>query len=285
MPSTAVKNKLLVFLNLDGWGISLNTENNAIRKAQIPGFKNLVNNFPATVLEGWDFELSRTYRSMGCSCHPESEVQSPISVAKIISQFNLRQLRIASSSDFPLVSTFFNQSSSRLTGEDWLIVDNRRRLLKSFFNSNDLVDTLIKNIKSNSYNFIFSCISEIGQEVLKGDFLSVISAVENVSAYLDKIATAVLEVDGVLIVSSAYGGAEDVFNIGTGLANKKRTKNNVPLLIIGSNFMGKTIGLKEAPNNDLSLLSPQGNYLKIAPSILKILNLPLSSSMKEDSFI
>ncbi len=115
--------------------------------------------------------------------------------------------------------------------------------------------------------------------------MSVISAVENVSAYLDKIATAVLEVDGVLIVSSAYGGAEDVFNIGTGLANKKRTKNNVPLLIIGSNFMGKTIGLKEAPNNDLSLLSPQGNYLKIAPSILKILNLPLSSSMKEDSFI
>ena len=285
MPKVAIKNRLLVFLNLDGWGISLNTENNAIRKAQIPGFKNLVNSFPATVLEGWDFDLSQTYKALGSACHPEQVEPSQLSIAKIISKFDLKQLRLANSNDFPLVSSFFNQSSSRLKGEDWLIVDKNPRFLKSLLNQNELLETLIKKIKSNDYNFIFSSVSEIGQEVLKGDFLSVISAVENVSSYLDRIAKIVLDLDGVLMISSAYGGAEDVFNMGTGLANKKRTKNNVPLLIIGQNFMGKTIGLKEAPNNDLSLLSPQGTYLNIAPTILKILNLPSGSRMKESSLI
>jgi len=86
-------------------------------------------------------------------------------------------------------------------------------------------------------------------------------------------------------VTSAYGGAEDVYNIGTGLANKKRTKNHVPFLIIGQSFEGKTIGLKEAPNNDLSLLNPQGNYTSIAPTILKILNLPRTSSMGDNGFV
>ncbi|HOZ53124.1 MAG TPA: hypothetical protein PK142_00410 [bacterium] len=287
MGKSDIKNKLAVFLTIDGWGISLNTENNAIRKANIPGFKNLVANFPATVIETPDLELSDVYRSFGLGIDIKSSgnYEKSVSVSKIISQFDLNQLKISASCDFPLISTFFNNSLERYPNEDWIIVDKKKSPLLSFFGKDALVDELIKNIKSNKYNFISSCLSEIGLEVLGGNFLSIISAVENISESLEKIAKAVLEVDGVLIITSAYGGAEDAYNIGTGLANKKRTKNNVPFLIIGQSFEGKTIGLKEAPNNDLSLLNPQGNYMSIAPTILKILNLPIASSMSDNSFV
>lgn len=287
MSQVDIKNKLVVFLTIDGWGISLNTENNAIRKANIPGFKNLVANFPATVIENPDLELSNIYRSfgLGLDLKKNNNYESLVSVSKIISQFNLKQLKISESQDFPLISTFFNNSLDRFFEEDWLIVDRKKNSLLPFFNKDNLLSELIKNIKLNKYNFIFSCLSEIGREVLNGSFLSTISAVENISYSLEKIAQAVLEVGGVLIVSSAYGGAEDFYNIGTDLANKKRTKNNVPFLIIGQKFEGKTIGLKEAPNNDLSLLSSQGSYLNIASTILKIFNLPLASSMNDSNFI
>jgi 2,3-bisphosphoglycerate-independent phosphoglycerate mutase len=287
MKKIDIKNKLVVFLTIDGWGISLNTENNAIRKANIPGFKNLVANFPAIVIESPDLELSSIYKSfgLGVDLKTYNNTEKFVSVSKIISQFNLSQLKISASQDFPLISTFFNNSLERYSNEDWIIVDKKKNPLLSFFGKDALVDELIKNIKLNKYNFIFSCLSEIGLEVLNGNFLSTISAVENISESLEKIAKAVLEVDGVLVITSAYGGAEDVYNIGTGMANKKRTKNCVPFLIIGQNFEGKTIGLKEAPNNDLSLLNSQGNYMSVAPTILKILNLPITSSMSDDSFI
>lgn len=287
MSKPDIKNKLVVFLTIDGWGISLNTENNAIRKANIPGFKNLVANFPATVIENPNLELSSIYKSFGLGLDASScnNHEKFVSVSKIISQFDLNQLKISASCVFPLISTFFNNSLDRYPNEDWIIVDKKKNPLLSFFGKDALVDELIKNIKINKYNFIFSCLSEIGLEVLSGNFLSTISAVENISESLEKIAKAVLEVDGVLVITSAYGGAEDVYNVGTGLANKKRTKNYVPFLIIGQNFEGKTIGLKEAPNNDLSLLSPQGNYMSIAPTILKLLNLPIASSMSDNSFV
>jgi len=287
MKKIDIKNKLVVFLTIDGWGISLNTENNAIRKANISGFKNLVANFPATVIEVPDLSLSDTYKSFGLGLDVEAcgDCKKFVSVSKVISQFDLNQLKISASCDFPLISTFFNNSLDRYPNEDWVIIDKKKNSLLSFFGKDFLVDELIKNIKKNKYNFIFSCLSEIGSEVLNGNFLSTISAIENISESLEKISKAVLEMDGVLVVTSAYGGAEDVYNIGTGLANKKRTKNHVPFLIIGQSFEGKTIGLKEAPNNDLSLLNPQGNYTSIAPTILKILNLPRTSSMGDNGFV
>jgi len=278
--------KLLVFLTIDAWAVSHNIENNAIRKAHIPGFKNLIAAYPATVIKMPGLSNSLNYKSIGAGMEIlDSNNLSINSISKIISHANLNQLKIANSQDFPLLSVFFNNSSERFLNEDWLIVDNKKNNYLPFLNKNNLLDELIRSIKSKRYNFIFSSFSEISNSVLSGDFLSVVSAVENVSSYLEKIAKIVLDFNGTLIVSSAYGGAEDVYNIGTGIANKKRTNNLVPLLIISHKYHGKSIGLDEAPNNDISLLSSQGSFLDIAPTILNLLNLDIPPEMKGESFI
>lgn len=280
------KNKLVVLISIDGWGISLNTENNAIRKAQINGFKNLILNFPATVISMPGLSDSENYTLIGSGQkNLENDISSHLSISKTISQANLSQLKVSSSNDFPLISVFFNNSDDRLLGEDWIILDNKKNIFSSLLNENFLVKNLIKFIKSNCYNFIFSSLSDISSEIFKGDFLNTVLAVEKVSDYLEKISKAVLDVDGVLIITSTYGGAEDVYNIGTGLPNKKRTNNPVPFLIIGRDYQGRTIGLEEAPNNDLSLLNPKRSYIDIAPTILEILGLPIPSGMIGKSFL
>ncbi|HPT08729.1 MAG TPA: hypothetical protein PLE28_03505 [bacterium] len=279
-------NKLVVLLSLDAWGVSLNTENNAIRKAKIGGFKNLVASYPSTVITmpGLNDSLNYKLLGSGISNYKEENLMT-LSLSKIISQAGLKQLKISSSNDFPLISVFFNNSSNQFDNEDWMIIDNDNNNLLSFFNLNNLEKKLIKQIELENYNFIFSVLPNIKQELFKGDFASTISAIEKVSEFLEKIAQVVLEKNGVLIITSTYGGAEDVFNIGTGIYNKKRSDNAVPLLIIGHEYQGRSISLQEAPNNDLSLLSPQGSYLDISPTILKILNLPIPPEMTGKSFI
>ena len=94
-----------------------------------------------------------------------------------------------------------------------------------------------------------------------------------------------MEEDGVLIVLGSFGVAEDVFNVNTKIPNLKKTNNPVPLLIVGNDFQGKTIGLEEAPNNDLSLIKSQGDFSDIAPTILIIMNLEIPTEMTGESFI
>lgn len=280
-------NKLLVLLTVDAWGISLNIDNNAIRKAQIPAFKNLVLNYPATVISVSGLKDSESYRLLGLS-RSKFDPTEPnyLSLSKIISQAKMSQLKIAPSSVFPLISVFFNNQEERFLGEDWYIMSPKKDNFFSFLQGDDLnVGKLIKRIKSGSYNFIFSSLPMLSQEFFKGDFSSTVTAVEKATRLIDSIAQAVLSVNGVLIVTSTYGGAEDVYNIQTNLANKKRTSNAVPFLLIAKDYQGKTIGLKEAPNNDISLLKAQGSYLDVAPTILKILGLDIPEEMEGKSLI
>lgn len=279
-------NKLVVLITVDAWGVSLNIDNNAIRKADILAFKNFVLNYPATVISPPKLRDSENYRLLGLSqsSFDASQPTAP-SLAKIISQAGLSQLKIAPSSVFPLVSSFFNNQEEQLLGEDWCIM-NKTKNLFSFWREDDFdIKKLIKKIKSKSYNFIFSSLPFLSQEVFRGDFLATVAAVERASRLLNEISQAVLSEGGVLIITSTYGGAEDVFNIQTNLANKKRSENNVPFLLIGKDYQGKTIGLKEAPNNDISLLPAQGSYLDIAPTILRILDLDVPESMQGKSFV
>ncbi|PKM91713.1 hypothetical protein CVU82_00705 [Candidatus Falkowbacteria bacterium HGW-Falkowbacteria-1] len=280
------KKKTVVLLTINAWGVSSDVENNAIRKAKIEDFKDLVASYPSTIIKTCSDKLSENYRILGLGLKSDNYFYNKNSLSKIIDQNNFSQIKIADSENFPLVSVFFNNQEEKFINEDWKIVKNKKALSDLFFSVDEkIIKETVSTIKSGKYDFIFSNLSEMGDAALSGDFGQTISAVEKTSLGLKKIANAVLEEEGTLIVLGAYGAAEDVFNVNTKISNFSKTSNPVPFLIVGKDYQGKTIGLEEAPNNDLSLIKTQGDFSDIAPTVLKIMGLDIYPEMTGESFV
>lgn len=283
-PSPRASRHPVVLLLLDGWGVSETRENNAIRQAEIPNFKNLVAHYPAAVISGSPKKDSANYAMIGSS----SLDLGNDSLSKIISDFHFKQIKIAETEKFALVSNFFNNSEERFPGEDYDLVPS----VVSNYDDIDIkmataevIKHLNKALKSNRYDFILLSLANIDSVSHSGDFAKTIKAIEYVDQSLKKIAQAVLNQKGILLITSSHGYAEQVFDLQTDLATKENTDNPVPFIIVGEEYAGKTIGLEEAPANDLSLLDPIGSLLDISPTILHIMGLDVPESMQGKSLI
>jgi len=88
-----------------------------------------------------------------------------------------------------------------------------------------------------------------------------------------------LDKNGAVLVTADHGNAEMMFNMQTGMIDKEHTANPVPFILVGRQFEGKTIGFKEIPGSDLSLVKPQGILSDVAPTVLKIMGLPKPKEM------
>jgi len=274
----------VVLLLLDGWGISVTRENNAIRQAIIPNFKNLVAHYPAAVIAGSSKKDSINYPMMGAgSTNLESD-----SLSKIIAANHLKQIKIAETEKFALVSIFFNNSELQLPGEDYDLVPSP---VKTTFDINikmatpEVIKHLDKALKSDLYDFIFLSLANIDNVSHLGDFKNTIKAIEFIDRSLKKITQLVLNHKGILLITSSHGYAEQVFDLQTDLATTENTANPVPFIIVGEEYDGKTIGLEDAPANDLSLLEPVGSILDISPTILHILGIDVPTTMEGKSLI
>jgi 2,3-bisphosphoglycerate-independent phosphoglycerate mutase len=270
------KQSLVVLLLLDGWGVSKSRDNNAIRQAKIPNFKRLVSHYPAAIISGSQQKDSVNYSALG------------LGLSKIISDSKLNQLKIAETEKFALVSNFLNDTELPFLGEDWELVPaktgntNEQKMKMA---TGDVLRELNKKIKEKKYNFVLLSPANIDGLKKDGNMPRAISVVEYLDRVIGKISDMVLEHHGVLLVSSTHGYIEEIFDIATDTPKKGNNNNSVPFIIVGEKYAGKTIGFKEAPANDLSLLEPVGNLFDIAPTILKLLNLKQPPEMKGKSLI
>jgi 2,3-bisphosphoglycerate-independent phosphoglycerate mutase len=89
-----------------------------------------------------------------------------------------------------------------------------------------------------------------------------IKAVETVDECLGKVIAAALKKGGAVVVTADHGNAEQMFDAQTQQAHTAHTINLVPLIIAAENLRGKTIKL------------PEGVLGDVAPTILRLLNLP-----------
>jgi 2,3-bisphosphoglycerate-independent phosphoglycerate mutase len=89
----------------------------------------------------------------------------------------------------------------------------------------------------------------------------------------------VLAKGGVMLVTADHGNAEVTVNLQTAEKDKEHSTNPVPLLIVGAEYKGQAGPAGDAPDGDLSLMQPVGILADVAPTVLKILELPQPESM------
>lgn len=262
------KNGPLVLLMLDGLGIAPDSEGNAISQAKLPFFKELVAKYPSTVLSvpaehGQKIaNPALCYSVLGSGSFPLKKKIS--SFLGSLTLNNKKWKVLAETERIPLVGFFLN-------GRKKISADHCLWIKEDGFSESSR--ETIKQLKAGKIDFLGIFSAQLENASRSGDLSSAIAKAEDIDPWLAKITKIILEKDGTMLLSAAFGKAESTIDVKTDKADKSNTLNPVPFIVIGKEFEGKTFGFPEAPGNDLSTISPVGTLADIAPTILSILNI------------
>ncbi len=265
MTPVKVPIKKLIFVILGGWGVRAEGEDNAFSEAKTLYFKELLANYPAAVLS--------------VPAGPRRERFSAISgqppFLQALVEADARQLFISETeraaylfetlrSHIPASSRdSFIISPSMLGGYE----DEPVGVIK------ELETQAVKALRSKNHDFVALDLSTVDLMMEHGDINSIGKTIARVDETLRKIGEIALDKDWVLVIASYGGNAERIKDIALDMDDRRLTNSPVPLLIVGRDFYGRSLGSADAPSGDLSTLSPVGNLSDIGPAILDLMGL------------
>lgn len=234
--------------------------------------------FEDTTFTGWSRPIIDNLYFVGMSNYekgfpsriafPPDNIVNPL--GKIISENNLRQLRIAESEKFPHVTYFMNgRNQKQSPGEDWVEVPSPRDVStydqKPEMSAKMVTDVVIEKINSETYDFIvinFANADMVGHTGMIGP---TVKAMEIIDECIGRIIEATLNKKGALIITADHGNAEELVNQQTGQVDTQHSTNPVPLLIVK----------RDLEPRELSF----GILADVAPTILAMLGLEKPQDM------
>jgi 2,3-bisphosphoglycerate-independent phosphoglycerate mutase len=217
---------------------------------------------------------------------PSEKIEN--SLSKILSDLGLKQLHIAETEKYAHVTYFFNGGKEEpFWGEDNVVVLSPQvssYAEKPEMSALEVTKKLIQEISRDEYDFIVCNFANTDMVGHTGNLKAVIQAVECVDQCLKKIVDQILLKNGIILITADHGNAEEVINLYTGEIDKEHSVNPVPFILIGKQWEGEAKKLSRI-NPDLSGLISTGVLADIAPTILKIMNIPEPEEMTGNSLI
>ena len=261
--------KPLFLLLLDGWGIAGSSEANPISSAKKPYLDKIMAEYPATSLQSGPGDLNQRYQDFGAN----GVLTSAASAAGI------KQLKIFTGERLAALTYFFNgRREEKAAGEDWLSIssENSQHQLDYFLGLKRTMAAALKALKEGGYSLIIVSCPIMDSLATAGEKERIAKALTAIDRGVKKLAQEIASKDGLMVISAVHGNAEHMMNLGTEFPDKEMTDNPVPFMIFSPTLAGKTLGFPDAPENDLSLLAPSGKIIDAAPTIAKLMNLPLT---------
>ncbi|MEK7529520.1 MAG: 2,3-bisphosphoglycerate-independent phosphoglycerate mutase, partial [Patescibacteria group bacterium] len=146
-------------------------------------------------------------------------------------------------------------------------------------------DAILKAVREGDYDVIIDNYANPDMVAHTGNFEATKVSVEVVDAALGRIVDAVLGKGGVVLLTADHGNAEEVSNLQTGDIDKEHSTNPVPFLIVGKAYEGQPSLVGDVPGNDLSLVPPVGVLADVAPTVLRLLNIPQPKDMTGQALV
>ncbi len=206
---------------------------------------------------------------------PPQLVEMPIS--RVVAEMGLRQLKMAETEKERFVTYYFNgQREDPFPGEDRIIIPSPPVPTydqKPAMSSQELTQTLVERIRANIYDFIVINYANPDMVGHTGNLHAGIKAIEITDTNLRLLSDTLLSVGGTLVITADHGNVEEMINLETGGIDTEHSVNPVPLIIVSPQYQGipRTI--------------PRGILADVAPTILKLMNLPKPSSMSGNVLI
>lgn len=201
---------------------------------------------------------------------PPEIVEMPL--GRVISENNLKQLRMAESEKERFVTFYFNgQQEAAFPGEDREIIPSPKVAtydLKPEMSAYVLTETLLKKLRNgNDYSFILVNFANPDMLGHSGNIGATAKGCEIVDECLGKIANFVLAYEGSLVITADHGNAEEMINPHTGAIDTEHNINPVPFIIVSRELIGRPVTLTT------------GILADVAPTILSMMGITPPSTM------
>lgn len=204
-------------------------------------------------------------------------------MAKVVSEAGLRQLHIAETEKYAHVTFFMNgMIEDPFPGEERIIIPSPR--VSTYDKAPEMsalliADRVVQEIAKGTFDLIILNFANPDMVGHTGDEQATIKANETVDKAIGMIVDAALAVNGVCLITADHGNAEEMKNLVTGDMDKEHSTNPVPFVVIGKQFEGKKAPSGDVVNGELYMTQPVGMLGDVAPTILKILEIPQPKEM------
>jgi 2,3-bisphosphoglycerate-independent phosphoglycerate mutase len=186
-----------------------------------------------------------------------------------------RQLYVAESEKFAHVTYFLNGGyAQHFCDEQWVKIESdhlREFEKKPEMKAKEISEYVIKAIEREEYDFIAVNFANADMVGHTGNLEAGKKAVTAIDVELGRIAAAARSHNATCVITADHGNAEEMLNAETGEVDSEHSVNQVPFVIICPEAQKKSKKLKK-------VLKP-GKLCDVAPTILKIMNIPAPAEM------
>lgn len=188
-------------------------------------------------------------------------------LGEYLSRLGLRQLRIAETEKYAHVTFFFNGGEETPSaGEDRTLIPSPKVAtydLQPEMHAAEVTDKLVVAIESGTYDFIVCNYANADMVGHSGNYAAAIKAIETLDTCIGRLAEALQNAGGELLVTADHGNAEQMSDPDTGQTHTAHTTNPVPLLYVGRK----------------GTVESGGALADIAPTILRLMGIEQPAEM------
>lgn len=199
-----------------------------------------------------------------------------------VSVHGRRQLRIAETEKYAHVTYFFNGGNEvPYPGEDRILINSPRDVAtydqKPQMSAVEVTDTLLATLTREEaagkpYGLVILNFANGDMVGHTGVMAAAVAACETVDDCIGRIEQFVAERGGVLLITADHGNAEQMLDPENGGPYTAHTLNPVPFIVVSEQYKGR-------------VLRTGGALKDIAPTILGLMELPISQEMEGKSLI
>ena len=191
-------------------------------------------------------------------------------LANVMSETNMRNLRVAETEKYAHVTYFFNGGvEPPFPGEERVMVQSPKVAtydLKPEMSAAGIADAVVKATEEGTFDVMIVNFANADMVGHSGKIEPTVKAVEVVDACLGRIESAVRAKGGAMLITADHGNAEMMVDPATGGPHTAHTTNPVPFIVVQENAKQFT-------------LKPGGSLRDISPTLLGMLGVDEPNEM------
>ena len=209
------------------------------------------------------------------------------SLTQILSEKNLKQLKIAETEKYYHLTFFFNGLTDKVFTDEFRILlpsqETPRFDEVPEMRAPEITERLIAAIEEKTYDFITVNYANPDTLAHTGNYQAVLKGLEIVDQHLAQVYKIAESKNATLIITSDHGNAERLYDSVTGEKETTHNINPVPFYLVDEKFKLK----KEKTEEEIyrSEQETLGVICDVAPTILELMGIPIPPEMTGKSLL